>query len=168
MSGTELASLLLLVAVLLGLAGYFGYRQVLALRGLASPDVLGSDDRRFTRSQAYRRLFCSFLMVVFSGLLIGWLFLDPSYRDLHEEALAQTTEKGAIPLTEEQREAVQFFSAYWIGALLVLLLLVSMAALDFWATTRFGLDQHRRLKADHRASLEEQVARHRRDRNGQH
>jgi MFS family permease len=167
-NGTELVITILLSVVLLGVACYFGYRQVLALRGAASPEALGADDRRFTRSQAYRRLFCSFLMVVFSGLLIGWLFLDPTYRTLHEDRLAQAAEDPAAPLTDQQREALGLFSLYWIAALFVLLVLVSMAALDFWATTRYGFDQHRRLKADHRAFIEEQVARRRRDRNGQH
>jgi MFS family permease len=165
---SELVMILFLVAVLLGLAGYFGWRQLLALRGIASPDALGYDDRRFVRAQAYRRLFCSLLMVVFAGLLIGWLFLEPGYSALHEEVRARLANDPTAVATEEQRDTLRTFTSYWIGALLVLLVLIAVAAVDFWSTTRYGLHQHRQLKADHRAFIEDQVARRRRERNGQH
>jgi hypothetical protein len=157
----ELGVTLLLAAVLLGLAGYFGRQQLRMLRGLASPHVLGADDRRFLRAQAYRRLLCSALMVIFAGMLIGWVFLEKEMRG------TPPVEPGAVP-TEEQKEVLRVSLSYWIAAVLVLMVLLALAATDFWATARFGLSQHRKLQADHRAMLEEQANRRRQERNGQH
>ena len=171
MNPDELGLRLIFVAVLLGLAAYFGWRQVQTLRKLASQEVGDAEDRRYLRTQAYRRLFCSGLMVVFAGLLVGWIFLDERYREIH--AQAQQAQPGAgdgsgTTLTEEQKDFVRLFSVYWIVALLILLVLVALAAVDFWAIARYGWSQHRRLQADHRALLAEQVARRKQERNGQH
>jgi hypothetical protein len=166
-SVNEQGFVLVLVAVLLGLAGYFGWQQLRTLRGLTAPDVLGANDSRFLKAQAGRRLTSSILMAVFACFLIGWLFLDSSYQQLQEELrLARVSDPGALP-TDDQKEVLRFFSFYWIGALLVLMALLALAAADFWATARFGLSQHRKLQADHRAQLQQQVNQLRQDRNGQ-
>ena len=148
MNPAELVFTLALAAVLLGLAGYFGWRQVQTLRGLAG---MGVEEQHYLRAQAYRRLFCSALMVVLAGMLVGWIFLGADAAD------------PAAPLTAD---LARLFSVYWIAALLVLLVLVALAAVDFWAIARFGMSQHRRLQADQRALLEEHAARRRRERNG--
>ena len=85
MSSDQLGFTLVLVAVLLGLAGYFGWQQVRTLRGLKAPERVDADNRFYLRSQAYRRLFCSLLMVAIAGLLVGWLFLDAQDRELQGE-----------------------------------------------------------------------------------
>ena len=59
----------LLVAVLLGLAAYFAWRQVHALRSLPGIPNLSDEDRRYVRGQAWRRLACSVLMAVLAVLL---------------------------------------------------------------------------------------------------
>jgi ABC-type uncharacterized transport system fused permease/ATPase subunit len=167
MNPDQLGFTLVLVAVLLGLAVYFGRQQLRTLRGLKSPDSLPAEDRRYLRSQAYRRLFCSALMVAIAGLLIGWLFLEAEHREL-QKALraAQEVDPGAVP-TQEQRDFAHLFWLYLSAALLVLLILLVLATMDFWATARYGLSQRRKLQADHRAILEEQLARRRQERNGQ-
>jgi len=167
MDPNQLGFTLVLVAVLLGVAGYFGRQQLRTLRGLASPDVLGADDRRYLRSQAYRRLLCSVLMVAIAGLLIGWLFLEPDHRRLENDMrTARAIDPAALP-TEEQKDFARLFLFYVSAGLLVLLVLLVLATMDFWATARYGLSQHRKLVADRRALLEEQVARRRQERNGQ-
>jgi cytochrome bd-type quinol oxidase subunit 1 len=162
----ELAFTLGLIVLLLGLAGYFGWRQLRALRGITGPDELGQGDRRFLHSQAFRRLFCSLLMVFFAGMLIGWIFLEARYRELVDEMHAAEIVDPSVQASQEQKDFVRFISVYWMVALLVLLVMVSLAAIDFWAIARYGLSQHRRLQADRRALLEEQAARRRRERNG--
>ena len=57
---------------------------------------------------------------------------------------------------------------YLSGGLFVLLMLLVLATMDFWATARYGLSQHRKLQADHRAMLKKEVDKHRQERNGQH
>ena len=166
MSVNEQGLTVLFAAALLAVAGYFGWQQIRAIRGLTSPDVLGADDRRYILSQALRRLFCSVLIVVFAGMLIGWLILDANYRDAREEwRLAQLFEPPA-PLTPEQKDYARLITVYWVAALFVLLVLFTLAAMDFWATARYGLSQHRKLQADQRAILEQQAAEKRPNRNG--
>ena len=65
-----------LVAVLLGLAGYFGRRQLQALRGLRSAEEMPPEDRRYVRNQAWRRLAGSALMVVIAGFFVGAFFVE--------------------------------------------------------------------------------------------
>jgi hypothetical protein len=50
--------------------------------------------------------------------------------------------------------------------LLVLMIVVFMAALDYWATRRYGLRQHRKIIDDRRAMIEREISRLRQQRNG--
>ena len=155
--------MVILAAILLGLAGYFGRRQLRALRGMIGPDELGSGDRRYLRAQAYRRLFCSFLMVVLAGMLIGSLFLDVRSNELFPP---RNGPEAAQVDPDEQADFQRLFTVYWMVALLVILAMMALAIIDFVAIARYGLSQHRRLQADRRAALEEHVSHRRRDRNG--
>jgi hypothetical protein len=160
----ELSFTLVLIVVLLGLAGYFGWRQIQALRGLRGQPDLPREDRRYVRRQGVRRLVCCVLMVVLAGMLVGWFFLHPHYREV---SLQLDQRAKGEDITPEQRTFLRLFAIYWIAALFMLFMIFVLAAVDFWAITRFGLRHHRRLQADHRAELEEQVARLRARRNGQ-
>jgi hypothetical protein len=159
----EVIFMVILAAILLGLAGYFGRRQLRALRGMIGPDELGSGDRRYLRAQAYRRLFCSFLMVVLAGMLIGSLFLDVRSNELFPP---RNGPEAAQVDPDEQADFQRLFTVYWMVALLVILAMMALAIIDFVAIARYGLSQHRRLQADRRAALEEHVSHRRRDRNG--
>jgi hypothetical protein len=164
----ELVFTLTLVAILLGLAGYFGWRQLQSLRGLAAPDELGSGDRRYLRTQAYRRLFSSLLMVVFAGMLIGWLFLDERRAEFADELkVARQTDPDAKQ-SPAYEDFARLFTVYFMVTFLVLAVMICTAAIDFWAIARYGLSQHRQLQADRRAMLQEHAARRRQDRNGSH
>ncbi len=156
-----------LSVTLLVLAGYFGWQQLRTIRGLVSPDVLGAGDRRYLRIQAYRRMCCSVLLAVFAGMLIGWMSLETTYRALQEEIRAARIADPASLPTEEQKDVLRFFVLYGVGALLVLMALLALAAADFWATARFGIRQHRQLLADQRKQLQAQVKQYRQERNGQ-
>jgi hypothetical protein len=162
----ELGFTLLLVAGLLVLAGYFGRRQLQTLRGLTAPETLGQGDRLFLRKQAYRRLICSALMVVLAALLVTWLFLEPRFQQVQQElTAAHAVDPNAEP-TDEQRAFTRLFGVCVIVALLVLMVLLAVAGMDFWATARYGLSQQRQLQADQRAVLKEHADRYRRERNG--
>jgi hypothetical protein len=159
----EFSFTLSLIVVLLALAGYFGWRQIQALRALRTQPELAREDRRFARRQALRRLVCCVLMVIVAGMLVGWFALHPQYREVSR----QLEERGPnAERTPEQKAFLQFFAAYWIVALFLLFLIIFLAAVDFWAIARFGLRHHRQLQADHRAEIEEEVARLRARRNG--
>jgi len=153
----ELSFGLFLVVLLVALAIFFAWRQRLTLTLLKPNSALGPDDRRFLHGQVRRRLCCCFLMVVFAGFLVGWLFLHQGFDELRPE----TERLGAGPkdeLPEEVKESLRFYTVYWIGALLVLLGMIGLAALDMFATARYGLRRHRQLQDDRHAMLALEVA----------
>src|SRR5437764_9767901 len=154
----ELFFLVALAAVLVGLAGYFGWRQVQTLRGLAGQPA---EDRSYLRRQAVRRLVCCTLMVVLAGLLLGNIFLEPHLQEMSRQLAQQQGEAS-----QENKEFARFFGVYQGAALIVLFALLLLAAVDFWAIARFGMRHRRQLQADHRASLHEEIARLRRRHNG--
>ena len=66
-----------LAGLLVGVAGYFTYRQQQTLQQLRHDTELTLDDRRYLHRQVVRRLFSSVLLVVLAGFLVGWFFLEP-------------------------------------------------------------------------------------------
>jgi len=158
-----------LIVVLLGLAAYYAWRQVQALRGLRGQENLPPEDRRYVRNQAWRRLACSGLMVVFAGLLGGSFFIEPIAQELINRGDAAQAENPEGPVFgADEKPFVRFFTAYWISALLVLLGMVVLALWDLLAIRRFGARQFRKLQADRRAMIERQAARLRHEGNGHH
>ena len=51
------------------------------------------------------------------------------------------------------KQAMRFLSYYLITMLMVLMVLLVQAVLDFWATTRFGLIQQKQLAKQHLQGL---------------
>jgi len=137
---SEITSGILLIVMLLGLAGLFAWRSLRALRTLGSAST---EDRRYHRNQAWRRVACAVLMVLCAGLFLGWFFL--------EEELSRSAELSVF---------------YWISVLLLVLAILFLAAFDFLAIARFGLRHHRQIVADRRAMLESHAVRLRSQRNG--
>jgi hypothetical protein len=139
----ELTSGIVLAVVLLGLAGFFAWRQMRALQALRTQEALSREDRRYHRSQAWRRIAGSVIMALCAGLIIGWFFL--------EDWLKQSAKLSVL---------------YWSTCLLLVLAIILLAAVDFWAIARYGLRHHRQLQADRQAMLESHAARLRSQRNG--
>jgi hypothetical protein len=157
-----------IVAVLAALAGYFGWRQIHALRDLRTADHLSPEDRRYEYGKVWRRLAGSFLMIVLAVLFAGSYLLDFNERAVelgtHRAVDAET---GKAPeMSPEQKRFVNFFSAYWSICVAVLLAILVLAAVDLWAIRRYGLRHYRQIQSDRRAMIEEQVALLRKERNG--
>jgi hypothetical protein len=156
----------LLVAALVFLAVFYGWRQVLALRGQRHEEDPTSDEAVYQRRRAWLRLVNSVLMLVLAVLLAGMLI------GFENQAQQLADERDAIPqdqkqpLTQEQLSFVHAYSRLWIGFLLVLLTVIVVAAVDAWSTRAFGLRQYRKLQADRRDMIERQVIRLRQERNG--
>jgi H+/gluconate symporter-like permease len=141
-----------LVAVLLGLAFYYARQQLQVLRKTAGSAEAHSSEGVYLRRQAWRRLACSALMVLLAVLLAGALiFLEEPAQRLAE----QGAEAAEAP---EHRAFVNFLAYYWIVFLLLLLALVVLAGIDFWAVRRFGLRELKRIQDDRRAMIARQSA----------
>jgi uncharacterized membrane protein YfcA len=165
-STTQILSTVLLIVVLAGLAGYYAWRQVQTLRGLRQAENLPPEDRSYLRNQAWRRLACSALMVVFAGLLAGSFWVEPPAQalvDFGEEAQARNERPDLDP---GQKHFFRLYTLYWVAALLVLLAMMGTALVDIMAIRRYGQRHFRKLQADRRAMIERQAARLRGGRNG--
>ena len=140
----------LLVAVLLLLSCYFGWRQLAALRRLREQNLPG-EEAQYERSRARRRLVsCGFLLLL--GLLLGGdlLWIDPA---AHELAYGQASEAER---TAEQKQLIRLWVGTWITLLVLLLVVVGLAAVDLWATRRHAF---RKFQADRRWMLQRQAGR---------
>jgi hypothetical protein len=165
---TKLAFASLLVVLLVGLAGYYAWRQVQTLRGLRGSENLPPEDRRYVRNQAWRRLVGCLLMALFAALLAGWFFLglDARANELAQMGEAARAQAERPDMSPEQQRSLYFCMLYLIAALLVLLGMVCTAGFEFWAIRRFSLRHRRQIQADCRAMIERQVALLRSQRNG--
>ncbi len=159
MEWNERACGALLVAVLTVLAGFYSWRQVGLLRRLRGPHGLSGEEAEWRRGQAWRRLAGSALMLALAALL-AWAVLVVGAR---AQILA---DQGPAADTPEAHQFVRLYTAVWIVFLLLLLVLVILAAVDIWFTRRFSLRQKRKILAERRAMLEQEVARLRERRNG--
>jgi hypothetical protein len=163
---TELVFGALLVVLLLGLAGFYSWRQIRMLRTLGrdSPGSSSSwftvDERRYLRRQAWRRIASSVLMVLFAGLLVGSYFVEGALASLHEGA-----EQSAQP-NPEQRAFIYFYSWYWIVGILLFFGILVLAAIDLLATRRFTVRQLKQMQDGHQVLLNQQAAQLRMRRNG--
>jgi hypothetical protein len=158
----------LIVVILAGLAGYFGWRQWQALRELRVADHLTAEDRRYEYGKVWRRLASCLLMGALALLFAGAYLLDLNERAVElGQHRAAAAENGKPPeMSAEQKRFVNFYSVYWTVSVLVLLAILGLAALDLWAIRRYGLRHYRKIQSDRRAMIEQQVAILRRDRNG--
>lgn len=168
MHWTELVFGVLLLALLVGLTGFFTWRQVRTLRRLRDAAEMPPEERGYLRGQVWRRLFGSLLMAILAGLFAGALFLEGPAQELAEQRAAAADTGEEAVWSGEQRDFARFLGGYWIVLLLFLLALLITAAADLLATRRFALRQMHRLQADRRAMIARQAARLRRERNGHH
>jgi hypothetical protein len=129
---------LLIAAVLIALALYFGWRQTLTWRAVRADARMPAEQRRFLLKQFQRRLLGSILLLALAGLMIGALFLDFEPQGDQEAA----------------KKTVRFLGAYVIAMLLVVLVMLVLAIVDFWATARFSFQQQKRLFQEHHEKLE--------------
>jgi hypothetical protein len=150
---------LVIVAVLIGLAGYFGVQQWRAIRRLKQAENLHPEERRYQRRHAGRVFICCVLMIMVAGMVGGWyvLGLERNAVQLSREANVEAENPDHI-LNPNQQRSLWFFTVYWVMAILLLLAMVYVAFMDLWAVRRFGLRQMRQLQADRRAMLERQIA----------
>jgi len=146
----QIVSGVVLIAVLVVLAGVYGWRQVRLLQRLRAGTELEADEAQWRRGQAWRRLVGSGLMFVLAGAMVVAL------------ALNRPTEQ----IVAEGHEAAVVWAIPWLAVLVVLMALVLLAALDLWSTRRFTVQQMRRLQDERRAAIQEEIDRRRQQRNG--
>jgi uncharacterized membrane protein YjgN (DUF898 family) len=156
-----------LVLVLLSVAILYIVRQVIALRRLRTAEEMALEERGYLHGRARRRLITSLLLFLLGIMLASALvYLEAPAQRLAEEQAVKEQQGDKTPLAPEKWEFAQFYAWFWILFLLILMAVVFLAALDYWATRRYGIRQHRKIVDDRRAMIEREVSRLRQERNG--
>ncbi len=155
----------LLILLLLGMASVFAWKQGRVLRSVQVED-LPPDERRFMRSQAWRRLFGSGLMGLLAVLMTAHFYLEEPAGQLVREGEEHAAHGERVPPTPEQQRFVDSYRLFWGGFLLVLLALICLAAVDAFATRRFGFMQYRKIQEERKAMIENELGRIRSQKNG--
>ncbi len=156
-----------LVMVLLFIALLYGVRQLVFLRRMRLPEEMPPGEWDHQHRQARRRVVMSALLLLLGIMLAGdLLFLEVPAQQLADQREAADRQGDAPPLSDADRNFARLYASFFILFLLVLMVVVLFAALDFWATRRYGIRQHRKLNADRRDMIEREIARLRQERNG--
>jgi hypothetical protein len=164
---TQIVFGIVLVVVLLFVAILYAVRQILSLRRLRQTEEMPLDERAYLLGRARRRLVNSLLMFVLGIMLaVDLAYLEMPAQQLADQRAALEQEGEAPPLNPQERWFARLYGSFFVLFLLVLMVVVFLAAFDYWATRRYGLGQRRKLLADRRAMIEREVARLRQERNG--
>ncbi len=157
-----------IVIVLLSLGGYYGWKQLRALRRLRAQPDLPPEDRRYHYGHAWVTLASCTLLLILASLIGGSYLLGPEKRadQLAEEGQAQATEGEKPTLSPEQRDFLKRYITLWNAALLVIMLLLLLAAYDLWAIRRYGLRHLRQIQEDRREMIQKELTLIRTQRNG--
>lgn len=156
-----------LVLVLLFVAVLYIVRQVLALRRLRATEEMALEERVYLHGRARRRLVTSLLLLLLSVMLsIDLVFLEVPAQRLADQRAKLQQQSDSSPFNEEQRSFARVYGWFFVLFLLVLMIVVFLAGLDYWSTRQYGLRQRRKLLDDRRAMIEREVSRLRQERNG--
>ena len=156
------------LAVALTLLGvFFGYRQLRLLRQLRGKTDLPQEEAVYQRGQAKRRLVSCLLMLVLAAMIGGQLvYLQDRVERIVQEGDAIRDAGGKVTsYSDADRSFIRAWIVYLIVFHLILLVVVGLAAVDFWSIRRYGRQQYRRLQEDRRDMIERQVIRMRQERN---
>ena len=113
----------------------------------------------FLRAQVRRRTLCCIFLALFAAVLAGWLFLlEADFERLGPAAAAARAAEDE-ETANSLKESLWFYTGYLIFAVVLLMIIVALAAVDFLATARYGLKHKRKLLSDHQALLALEAAR---------
>lgn len=159
----------ILVVITIGIAIYFGRQQFNTLTWLRTRPELSETDRLYFRRQSYRRLVGCMLLVAI-GILIAAFFV--SGLDEWTTKMGQIIDEKGVEVAKldpEVQRMKNVFRWYIIVLMLLLLALVIVAGIDYWAIRKYGNRHLDQIKSDRRAMIEQELAELRRakgNRNG--
>jgi phosphatidylglycerophosphate synthase len=154
---------LVVAAVLLLIAVLSIRRQLENLKRLKRDAHVPSDDRRYLTKQAYRRIVTGCLMLALAGMLSTVYLSEMDRRavKLGEEKRPVDADGNKQEMAQEDKDFIRFYAIWWIGILVLIFLVLSLAIVDIWATRRYAWAQLKRISSEHREVLERDLAMYR-------
>jgi hypothetical protein len=138
-------------------------RQRRTLRRLRGERFIPSDELGYLRGQVVRRLLTAAVLVLLGGLIGGAFVsgMEARATGIAERQARADANPGADPApppSDDDRQFVKLWGAYWIVILVLVFAAVCLAVFDFWGTRRYWMAQYRLMKADHEAKLQRDLA----------
>lgn len=143
-----------LTAGLAGIGLVAAWRQVSFLRG----DCETSPAAAFFRAQAFRRLFCSLILVVMGVMLgLALVYLEEPAQTIVDERDAADSAGREFHLSDQQERFASLYGMFWVGFLVLLFVLLSVLAYDMWLLRRLHLEALRERSRQKRAIIESAI-----------
>jgi UDP-N-acetylmuramyl pentapeptide phosphotransferase/UDP-N-acetylglucosamine-1-phosphate transferase len=148
--------------ILLAMGLYTIRKQLRALARLRSTAHMPSDERAYSRNQAFRRVATSVFLIILAGMLAG-AYLAGIEEQAEELGRARVVPDDGPrpPMNDEQKQFARFYGAYWITVLALIFLVITLAMVDIWSTRRYAWRELRRIQAENREMLERDLAMYR-------
>ena len=164
MTATQIVFGVCLILVLLLFAAYSGWKQWQVLRTSNADSTLSPEDHAFFRKQAGRRLILAVLMVALAGVLIGSFFLEDRAQALATKKQEERDRGEEGKLTPEERQFGEFYATVWIVVLLLVLVLITLAGVDYLAIRRYGRRHYQMIQTQRREMIRDELKRFRQER----
>lgn len=142
---------LLLTAGMAGTGLVAAWRQVAFLRG-DSPSL---PEAAFFRAQAFRRLFCSLLLVAMGVMLaVALAYLEGPAQTIVDERDAADTAGREFHLSDPQERFASLYGMFWVAFLVLLFVMLAVLAWDMWLLRRLHLAAMRERNRQKRQILQ--------------
>jgi hypothetical protein len=145
-----------LSVALIGIAVVSLRFQIRNIRRLTNRSPIPSDERRYLRGLTQRRILNSFLMLVLGGMIIG--AYASGYQARFEEIAKFKDLDPPVEATDDDRAFMRTWAMYWIVVLVLLFFVVTVAIVDYVATSLYARQQLRRIQSEQRTLLERDLA----------
>ncbi|MGL6076782.1 MAG: hypothetical protein ACRC8S_21730 [Fimbriiglobus sp.] len=140
-----------------------GAVQWTTLRELRERKHVPSDELRYLKKRAYRRLATAGVLILL-GCQVSLSYVTG--QEARADALAHATqdpnqqfdENGVPIMSADQKLFFRFWWSYWILAIVLIFLLVGFAAADAIATRRYWIGLYREMRQQHQAILQRDLA----------
>jgi hypothetical protein len=130
------------------------WRQVLVLRN----DRETMPAAAFFRAQAFRRLFCSLLLIAL-GVMMGLALavLEGPAQTIVDERDAADLAGTEFHLSDTQERFASLYGLFWVGFLVLLFVMLAVLAWDMWLLRRLHLHSLRERNRQKRQIIESTI-----------
>jgi hypothetical protein len=143
--------------VLVGLVS--GWQQLRGLRRLRERKLVPSDEAAYLRGRHRRRFVVGALLVLIGGLIAG-AFVSGMEARADELGEKKPTDANGEKkeMTDEEKQFVWRWGAYWAGVMALTFALIGLAMADGLASRRYWLKLYREMRDEHNSQLRRDLA----------